>query len=478
QSLQTIIDEKFLSLKNAALTNDGLYVADFVNGLIHLRPGSSEVIRPSGPFSNDVYKIYDAEDEMIVVPHGFDGQYQPLRNKDGFYVFRNGSWVNFNNSGGFGYKPLSDVLDLVGVTYDEVQDKIYFASFGYGMLEWDRKGSFTVYDENMPGVTLVNSNPPGPYTLVPAIDMAETGEIWMINYNTDIPLHEFISPDEWEGYEISISGSDFITNVIVTGDNNKWMTIDPQSGGGLIVYNEELGKVRKLTMQSGEGGLPDNHVTAILEDLEGRIWIGTTDGVAYYPFPFLVFDEPDFNAIRPVYENNFLFKNETITCLEVDGGNRKWIGTDKGAWLFGPDGSELVIHYDLQNSPILSDSIIDIDVNQRSGEVFFGTNKGMISYRGNAVAAVDGHSSVKIFPNPVTPNFNGIVGIEGLPQHAIVKITDTAGNLVFQTRSEGGMATWNVLDYNGRRPETGIYLVFSSTENGDDTFVGKLAIVR
>jgi ligand-binding sensor domain-containing protein len=415
---------------------------------------------------------------MIAVPKGFDEQYQPLRNREGFYFFNNGSWTNYNNSGGFGYNSLPDISDLVDITCNDIEDKIYFASFGYGMLEWDRADQFKVYNEHTPGVTLINSNPPEPFTLVPAMDMDHGGKVWMANYSTSIPLHEYEDPETWEGHGIATIGSSYITDLIVTADNNKWMTVHPGSGGGIIVYNEELGKVRWLTSQPGNGGLPDNNVTAIIEDREGQIWLGTTDGIAYYPFPFLVFDEPDFEAVNPIYENNFLFKNETITCLDVDGGNRKWVGTYKGAWLFGQDGTELVAHYDLQNSPVLSNKIIDIEVNQVTGEVFFGTDKGMVSFRGDAVESGGRHSSVKIFPNPVTPNFSGIVGIEGLPQHSIVKITDISGNLVFQTRSEGGMATWNVLDYNGRRPDTGVYLVFSSTEDGSDTFVGKLAIVK
>ena len=224
--------------------------------------------------------------------------------------------------------------------------------------------------------------------------------------------------------------------------------------------------------------LPDNTVNTMIEDQEGQIWIGTNNGVAYFPFPFLVFEDDEFEAIRPIYEGNYLFRNESISSLEVDGGNRKWIGTQKGAWLFGPDCTELVIHFDHENSPILSENIIDIEVNQVSGEVFFSTDKGLISYRGNAVAPEEKHTNVKIFPNPVTPNFNGIVGIQGLPFDSIVKITDISGNLVYQTRSEGGMATWNVLDLNGERPNTGVYLVFSSTEDGSDTFVGKLAIIK
>ena len=476
--LQEVTDDHFLSLKDAILQNDNLYASDFINGLIHIRPGSSEVIRPSGPFSNDVFGIYDAGGDVVVVPSGYDGQYQPLRNHSGFYYFSGGSWTNYNNSGGSGYKTLPPVSDLVGITYDEAGDRIYFASFGYGMVEWDMAEDFRIYDADTPRVSLVNSNPPGPNTFVSSIYHGTDGKVWMVNYNTGIPLHEYTEPDKWKGHMIPITGSYNITGLIVTADNNKWMIVHPAAGGGILAYNEESGKVRRLTSDAGNGNLPDNFVTAVVEDMEGQIWIGTRNGVAYFPFPFLVFDEPDFEAIRPVYENNFLFKNESITCLDIDGGNRKWIGTEKGAWLFGPDGTALVVHYNQQNSPMLSDRMVDIEVNQASGEVFFGTDKGLISFRGDAVAPAENHSNVKIFPNPVTPNFNGIVGIEGLPQDAIVKITDISGNLVFQTRSEGGIATWNVLDYNGRRPKTGIYLVFSSTEDGNDTFVGKLAIVK
>jgi hypothetical protein len=478
QAIQEVVNDHFLSSRNAILIDNDIWVADFINGLVHLKSSFSEVIRPSGPFSNDVFKIYDFQGNVVAVPSGFNAQYQPLRNPDGFYYFSDGQWMNFNNSGGFGYNPLPDVEDLVDVCYNDIHDKIYLTSFGYGLLEWDGDNTFHVYDDESPGVTLINSNPPEPFTLVPGVEVDNAGKVWMSNYNTNVPLHEFDGSETWQGYSIPAVGSSNIIDFIIATDKNKWMIVYPGSGGGIIVYNEEDGNMRRLTSQVGNGSLPDNNVTSIVEDLEGQIWVGTTNGGAYYPFPFLVFDDPEFEAILPVYENNFLFKDETITSLDVDGGNRKWIGTNKGAWLFGPDGTELVGNFNLVNSPILSDNIIDIEVNQVSGEVFFGTDKGIISFRSDAVEAGDQHSSVKIFPNPVTPNFNGIVGIEGLAQNSIVKITDISGNLVYQTRSEGGMATWNVVDINGQRPNTGIYLVFSSTEDGSDTYVGKLAIIK
>jgi hypothetical protein len=478
QPIQEITDDHFLSLKNAIIVDEDLYAADFINGLIRIHATSSEVIRPSGPFANDIYKIFNFGDEIVVLPQGFDNQYQPLGSTHGFYHFNDGSWENYNNTGGFGTISIPDIKDLIDIDHHPFDDKIFFASHGYGLMEWDQEISFTVYDENIQGVTLINSNPPERFTLVPALEVDHSGKVWMSNYNSSLPLHEFEPPDAWTGYPVATLGTSNVIDLIITGENNLWLVVHPAFGGGIIVYNEESGQVQRLTTQVGSGGLPDNNITAIIKDLDGQIWVGTTDGVAYFPFPFLVFDDPDFEAIRPIYENNFLFRNETITSLDVDGGNRKWIGTDKGAWLFSPDGTELIRNFNMKNSPILSDKINDVEVNQVSGEVFFGTDKGLISFRGDAVASEDKHSNVKIFPNPVTPNFNGIVGIQGLPQNSVVKITDISGKLVYETRSEGGMATWNVIDNGGGRPDTGIYLVFSSTEDGSDTYVGKLAIVK
>jgi hypothetical protein len=478
QPMQEVTDGLFLSVETAIIIDQDMYVADFINGLIHKRSTVSEVIRPSGPFSNDMYRLHDFEGNILAVPRGFDKQYQPLRNTSGFYYFHDGLWHNFNNSGGYGYVSIPDVKDLVDISYNSVTGKVYFASYGYGLMEWDTSDGFQVYDDETSGVTLVNSNPPGPYVLIPAVDGDQSGNTWMANYETNLPLHEFESPDSWSGYSISTSGSAYIKDLVITMDNYKWMTVNPSFGGGIIVYDEETGMTRRLTSQEGNGGLPANSVHSMVEDMEGQIWIGTDNGVAYFPFPFLVFEDADFESIRPIYEGNYLFNNETITSLEIDGGNRKWIGTEKGAWLFGPDCTELVIQFDLENSPILSEIIMDIEVNQVSGEVFFGTDKGLISYRGDAIAPEETHNRVKIFPNPVTPNFNGIVGIEGLPFNSIIKITDISGNLVYQTRSQGGMATWNVLDLNGQRPNTGVYLVFSSTDDGSDTYVGKLAIIK
>jgi len=166
-----------------------------------------------------------------------------------------------------------------------------------------------------------------------------------------------------------------------------------------------------------------------------------------------------------------------VTSIAIDGGNRKWMGTGRGVWLFNPTGEALVHHFTTANSPLLSDNILDIEINAQTGEVFFATDKGLVSFRGDATEGTAVFQQVKIFPNPVTSAFMGTVAINGLATDAIVKITDISGKMIWQTQAQGGTASWNVQDYHGKRAATGIYLVFASTPDGSESAVGKIAVI-
>jgi ligand-binding sensor domain-containing protein len=171
-------------------------------------------------------------------------------------------------------------------------------------------------------------------------------------------------------------------------------------------------------------------------------------------------------------------RDDKVTAIAVDGGNRKWMGTERGVWLFNATGEEMIYNFTMDNSPLLSNVIKDIAINHKTGEVFFATDKGIVSYRADATESNSIFQSVKIFPNPVTNSFNGSVGINGLATNATVKITDISGKLIWQTQANGGTATWNVRDYTGRRAATGVYLVFAATSDGVESVVGKIAVVE
>jgi hypothetical protein len=172
-------------------------------------------------------------------------------------------------------------------------------------------------------------------------------------------------------------------------------------------------------------------------------------------------------------------EGEQINAIAVDGGNRKWIGTaGSGVFLLSPDGDRTVLHFDMDNSPLYSNNIQSIAINSTTGEVFIGTDKGLISYRGDATEASTSYSDVYAFPNPVRPEIDDQVVITGLMNNSNVKITDLSGNLIYQGISAGGQFVWNCRNRNGNRVATGVYLVLSSTPEAKESVVKIIAIVN
>jgi len=177
--------------------------------------------------------------------------------------------------------------------------------------------------------------------------------------------------------------------------------------------------------------------------------------------------------------SDYLLKTESVISIAVDGANRKWIGTSgSGAYNVSPDGITQIKNFKLKNSPILSDSIPSIAVDNKTGDVWFGTSKGLQSYRGNATKGGEKFTSVYAFPNPVRADFPGNVTITGLMKDTHINITDISGNLVYETISDGGQATWNLKTYNGNRVATGVYLIFCASSDGSEAFVTKILVIR
>jgi hypothetical protein len=226
-------------------------------------------------------------------------------------------------------------------------------------------------------------------------------------------------------------------------------------------------------------------VYSIAEDNDGNIWVGTDQGPLVYYNPEKVF-ETDLKASRIMIPRNDgsgfadpLLETEMITSIAVDGANRKWLGTyNSGAHLLSPDGTIQLRNYNEQNSPVLSNSILSLAVDNKTGDVWFGTSKGIQSVRGDATAGGENFSKVYAFPNPVREDFAGNVTITGLMRDTQIRITDISGNLVYETISDGGQATWDMKTYNGKRVATGVYLVFCSNSDGSQSTVTKILVIK
>jgi len=463
--------ENLITTANDVVQNEAgiIWVADQTNGLIK-NPNNSaaERIIPSGPFSDKSYHTAFFENQIYVLSGGISENDTPLDNDEGFYRFEDGIWESFNNiSVG---ASLIQARDLSDITYNPVTNQHVFASFQDGVLLLDADASLVKVDQFTSESSLLSNR-------ISSVAYANDG-LWMVNYGQLPSIHHWGNDGIWQSFTLNNSATRYPLELIVAENSDKWLRLSPTNGGGLFVFNVETGKQRFLTQSANNGGLPASSVYAIAEDHDGLIWVGTSKGVAYFSSSRGITDNNPVDAIKPLIDRSPLLRDEKITAIAIDPGNRKWIGSENGVWLFDENGGREIVHFNVNNSPLLSNQILSISIDSNSGEVFFATDQGTVSYRGTATSAEEIHQSVKIFPNPITREFDGVVAISGLANNAIVKITDVSGKLIRQMQANGGTAVWNVADYNGNRASTGVYLVFSSTEDGADSFVGKLAVVN
>ena len=173
-----------------------------------------------------------------------------------------------------------------------------------------------------------------------------------------------------------------------------------------------------------------------------------------------------------------IIANESVRAIAIDGANRKWFGTQSGVFVYSADGSEQIAHYTEENSPLFSNVINDISINQQSGEVFIATDKGLISYKGGATQGRKVHDNVIVYPNPVKESYNGPIAIKNVVENANVKITDVKGNLIQSFTALGGQAVWNGKNKYGERANTGVYLVFTTDPTGIETNVAKILFIK
>lgn len=477
-SFQSLIHPVIQSPQEATFDTEGaLWIADAANGLLHQRAGDFRIIAPNGPSSNTIWGLYKFQQNIVALPGGYNDAFTGLNRSGAFYLFTPTGWLNYYPAASQPAHRIPALEDLVTATYNPVDNQLYVGSFGDGLLVVNPDETFEV---------LNSSNSPLQPTAEGEINISglatdSEGNTWIASYGTPVTqpsLYVKKKDNTWQSYLSNSTEAHYPLSLFIDDINYKWLLINPSRGGGIWVFEEKESKNRYLTTTLGQGGLPSNHVNSIAQDKEGQIWVGTDRGVAVFVNPVAVFANEPFDAITPIFENRPLLRNEIITSITVDGGNRKWIGTTNGLWLFNELGDKLIHHFTTENSPLPSAHIVDVQIQDNTGEVFVATDKGMVSYRGTATQGGETHATVKVFPNPVKPDFDGLVGISGLITDAIVKITDISGRLVHETRAQGGTAVWNVKDYTGRRASTGIYLIFSANEEGQETLVSKIAVIE
>lgn len=471
--------------------NNLLYITDNFSPLVeHNRTSDVQVIKPQGPFDKGVFDMEVRNGILWSVPGGIDRAYNSTFNLGKIYKLENGTWTNITY---FNESSLSGSFDLSSVKINpNNENDVYFGSFGRGLFRFNESLPILSYNHTNSGLEERNDFVWEKWVGTVGIDFDENNNLWVTNSYNNRCLKARINGN-WISFDFQnfISSSTAVTDLIITPSGHKWMVLPRDNA--ILVFNDNGttnntsdDKAIVLNSEVGNGSIPGIVGINIEIDKKGQIWVGTTDGIAIFFNPDQVFEAGSRDAQRVLIDGEenveILLASTTILDIAVDGANRKWIATEEaGVYLLSEDGTEEIHHFTSENSPLLSNSVTAVAIDDKSGEVYFGTGNGIISFRGTATEGQENFSEVKIFPNPVRESYTGPISISGLVDNSTVKITDISGNLVNELRSIGGQAIWDGNTFGGKRAKTGVYLIFNSAEDAEQnlkTHVGKILFVN
>jgi len=485
----TSVTEEAVAFTCATIVGDKLYIGTKEDGLLLLNannPASYEFISPDGPQRNNIFSFTVAPSGALWTVFGEYDQYQtPYLREYGVSKYSpDTGWLNIP------YSQLDGAHDIVRVTVNPSdENEVFFSSHFDGLLRFENDvlaDHFTYTNSGLESL-VVPGAPDYKSVRIEQSAFDRQGNLWMTNGLIDDAIKELKAGGGWG--EVSVEGvvddtfAARFSRLVIDKNNTKWIC---SLEDGLIGYNETRATpFRRIDEGADAGNLPSTSVQCVAIDNRNQLWIGTRKGLRVLSSVDRFMAEGDTqlttNSII-ILENGLaqeLMYQQFVSDIAVDGANNKWIATSgAGVFLVSPDGQQTIHHFTSSNSPLPSNIVNDIDINQTTGEVFFATVSGMVSYKGSSIAPSDDLKSVKVFPNPVRPGYAGTVKITGLTDKADVKIADITGSLVFEAIAEGGTLEWDTTAFGKYQVASGVYMVFIATEDGAETAVRKLMIVR
>jgi len=456
--------------------------------------------KPKGPALNNPYSMTFAGDKLFMVP---GGRFSDVDNRPGtVMIYQNEQWKNIYANDFISQLqqevPGQTAVDFVNVAVNPNNPSHFFVtSFGTGLYEF-RNDQFYKWHHhnNSPFVNVINTVPYLYLRLDGAI-YDKDGNLWLCNMFDANAIKILTPAGQWKTINFPDANQPTLGNIMINNQNQnqKWLN-SVRYNPGILIWDDNgtlddgsddkkvfLKKFPDVDNVGSE--LRPAFFYTLKQDKNGVVWAGTDIGPLLFYNTSRAF-EANYTCSRVKIPRNdgtnqadYLLKDETVQSIAIDGANRKWLGTKtSGVYLMSENGQETIRHFTSTNSPLLSDNIISISINPISGEVFFGTSNGLISYQGDAAEGSGAYENVYAYPNPVRENYNGIITITGLINKTQVKITDVNGNLIYQTVSNGSLATWDGKDVHGRKVSTGIYMAICASEDGSQSTITKIMVIN
>ena len=469
---------------SAAIDDKGnFWIGDSHRGLIKTTNGwdNMDVLR-NGPASKNAFELRSCGDQVWIATGGHAANWGKRYMTEGVSRF-DGKWTTFNNANTPELAGFSDYICTA--TQPNDPSVTYVGTWGYGVLKIKDDKVVEVYNAENSSLEYWVKDP----TLINISGLAfdSKGNLWVANTGANRLLSVMEPNGTWHSFHLggNLSGTD-IGMLLIDHNDYKWIT---QRNGEVIVFNDNGtinnpadDQIVNLTTATGNGHLA-GAVNCLTVDNNGAVWAGTNKGPCLFTNTKLIFSGSNFDAVQKEVPRNdgtgqfdYLFdESNVLSMTAMEGINQIWFGLETGVYLMSFDGKPKEIHYfNTDNSPLLNNAVTTMAID-KSGEVFFGTDSGVISYRGE-YASPDSHNDIIAYPNPVRMDYNGYVGIKGLVANSLVRITTVDGTFVTQLMSEGGQAVWDLTNINGQKVSPGVYFIFSSTKQGSDRLATKILV--
>ncbi|MCC9062124.1 T9SS type A sorting domain-containing protein [Flavobacterium piscisymbiosum] len=484
QIANTQVLDNTLSFTCATAIGESLYIGTKEKGLFASTLSNVSAFEnntPPGPTKNNIFSLDVAPNVLWTVYGDYTSSYNPYPlDSYGISKYDTSGWLNL---------PYEDVLGAKSMTRIIVnpnnEKQVYASSFFSGLLKIEQDVPTFLYNEKNSGLESITTEGPNYIDVrINGTAFDKSGNLWITNSRIKNGLKVLKTNGQWQSYSTAtiLDNAELASyaNIVIDKNNTKWISTNRE---GVIGFNESTNTFKKITFGADVGNLPTADVRSVAVDTKGQLWIGTIKGLRVLSNvgSFQTESQLKANPIIIMDDNlaQELLYEQFINVIAVDGANNKWIGTgDSGVFMVSPNGQETKYHFTINNSPLPSNVINDIKINSATGEVFIATDKGMVSFKGIATEANEDLNNAYVYPNPVRPNYSGTVKVAGLIDKANIKITDIEGNLVYETTSTGGTIEWDTTAFGRYKVASGVYMIFISAQDGGETKVKKVMIIR